>query len=85
MVEEEERGPKKSFVGTVFYIAPEMLVKQEVEYGADYWALGIIIYKMLTGKYLFNQANDYLIFQEIKNGQYKMEESLDKDSKDIVS
>ena len=39
-----------------------MLVKQEVDHGCDLWALGIIIYKMLTGKYLFNEANDYLIF-----------------------
>lgn len=50
----EEQKSKKSFVGTVYYIAPEMLVQQEVDKGCDLWALGIIIYKMLTGKYLFN-------------------------------
>ncbi len=66
----KKKMPKKSFVGTVYYIAPEMLVKQDVDGGADLWALGVILYKMLTGEFLFNQANDYLIFQKIQNGSY---------------
>lgn len=48
-IKKEASKPKKSFVGTVYYIAPEMLVKQEVDYGCDLWALGIIIYKLFTG------------------------------------
>jgi serine/threonine protein kinase len=76
--------PKKSFVGTVYYIAPEMLVKQEVDPGCDLWALGVILYRMLTGEYLFNQANDYLIFETIKNGDYKMAEGIDPDAKDLI-
>lgn len=77
--------PKKSFVGTVYYIAPEMLVKQDVDPGCDLWALGIIIYKLYTGEYLFNQANDYLIFQEIKNGKYKMSDKVPEEAKDLIS
>lgn len=82
--EKKKDQPKKSFVGTVYYIAPEMLVKQEVGPGCDLWALGVILYRMLTGEYLFNQANDYLIFETIKNGHYKMAEGIDEDARDLI-
>lgn len=62
-----------------------MLVKQEVDPGCDLWALGIIIYKLFTGKYLFNQANDYLIFQIIKDGKYEMDENVDDIAKDLIA
>ena len=65
-------------------MAPEMLVKQEVDPGCDLWALGVILYRMLTGEYLFNQANDYLIFQTIKNGHYKMAEGIDENAKELI-
>lgn len=51
---ENIKEDKKSFVGTIFYLAPEMITEQTVDYGADLWALGIIIYRAYTGKYLFN-------------------------------
>lgn len=47
-----------------------MITEQNVDYGADLWALGIIIYRAYTGKYLFNDQNNYSIFEKIKNGQW---------------
>lgn len=55
-------------MGTVFYIAPESLTDKETDYGVDLWALGIMMYKMLTGNYAFNESNNYLIFEAIKKG-----------------
>lgn len=66
---------KRSFVGTLFYIAPEMISDQNVDHGADLWALGIIIYRLYTGKYLFTDQSDYGVFEKIKQGQV----SIDKD------
>ena len=77
--------PKKSFVGTVYYVAPEMLEYQSVDKGCDYWALGIMLYKMLTGKYLFNDGNDYLIFQRIKKCEYDLPEDLDSNAADLIT
>ena len=53
--------------------------------GSDLWALGIIIYKMFTGDYLFNKPNDYLIFQDIKDGKYEMQEGIPEVAKDLIS
>ncbi len=76
---------RKSFVGTVYYVAPEMLEDQEVDPGCDLWALGIIIHKMLTGEYLFNEPNDYLTFEAIRKGQYKLHDDIPEEAKDLIS
>ena len=75
---------RKSFVGTVYYVAPEMLEHQSVDRGCDFWALGIIIYKMLTGEYLFNDANEYWIFQRIRECKYTLAEDLPDTAKDLI-
>jgi serine/threonine protein kinase len=76
---------RKSFVGTVYYVAPEMLESQEVDCGCDLWALGIIINKMLTGEYLFNEPNDYLTFEAIRKGEYKLSPDLPEEAKDLIT
>ena len=43
----ERRG---TFVGTVNYLAPEMVKECESTCETDLWALGCIIFKMATGK-----------------------------------
>lgn len=79
------QSKKKSFVGTVYYVAPEMLENQNVDFGCDYWALGIIIHRLLTGQYLFNDQNEYLTFEKIKRCEFQIPEDFDPDARDLVS
>jgi serine/threonine protein kinase len=44
-------------VGTEHYISPEMITEKTCSYSADLWALGVIIYKMLTGELPFSGKN----------------------------
>lgn len=82
---ESIKKDKKSFVGTIFYLAPEMITEQNVDYGADLWALGIIIYRAYTGKYLFIDQNNYSIFEKIKNGQWTADSTLPIDVQDLLN
>eukprot|EP00756_Hemistasia_phaeocysticola_P051293 Hpha_TRINITY_DN26467_c0_g1::TRINITY_DN26467_c0_g1_i1::g.33874::m.33874/K13412/CPK; calcium-dependent protein kinase len=43
-----ERGPR-DVVGTVRYMAPEVLRKEEYHYSVDVWSLGCIAFLLLTG------------------------------------
>lgn len=46
-------------VGTINYMPPEMIKEQRTTFTTDLWALGIIIFKMVTGKVPFKGATDY--------------------------
>ena len=41
-------------IGTLAYMPPEMLRGQPVDGRADVWALGVTVYKMLTGRVPFD-------------------------------
>lgn len=60
MMEESKELTKNrrgTFVGTVNYLAPEMIKDCQSTCESDLWALGCIIFKMITGKVPFPGTN----------------------------
>ena len=49
-ISNERRG---TFVGTAYYVSPEMLKDNSCSPASDLWALGCTIFKMLTGNVPF--------------------------------
>lgn len=48
------RRTLKAYCGTPSYMAPELVQKKEyVGTAVDIWALGVVLFKMLTGEYAF--------------------------------
>jgi serine/threonine protein kinase len=76
---------KESFVGTALYCYPEMLSSHYLTFGADWWAFGVILYEMLTGKNPFHGESEYLIFQKIQSKTaVTFPEDFDPQAKDLI-
>ena len=76
--------PKESFVGTAIYMAPEMILNKKTGPSCDLWAFGLILYKMITGKSLFGNIKEYVLYDIIKNGKFEIKEDFDEEAKDLI-
>ena len=59
--------PHSSVVGTVAYMSPEQVHRQEVETQADIFSFGIVLYEMITGVHPFQKSNVYETVSSILN------------------
>ena len=51
---------------------------------ADIWAVGIIIYKLLTGSFPFRGMNDKILCRKICRGEYAEPTEVSKEAKDLI-
>ncbi|KAK9502614.1 hypothetical protein O3M35_011349 [Rhynocoris fuscipes] len=84
--EQEPPKPKRrsSFVGTAQYVSPELLTDKTAHYASDLWALGCIIYQMISGLPPFRARSEYAIFQKITKLDYEFPDGFDSEARDLV-
>lgn len=80
----EDRPRKNSFVGTAQYVSPELLSSKPCGPGADMWALGCILYQMVSGLPPFRSKSEYFIYQKIQKLEYEFPKGFCEDAKDMV-
>lgn len=68
-----------SFVGTVEYIAPEVLSNEGYAGSVDWWTLGIFLYEMLFGKTPFKGADARDTFSKIRRYSTAVKKSAKKE------
>ena len=74
-----------SFVGTAEYVCPELLSIKETSAASDLWALGAIVYQLITGRMPFHGATQYLTFQNVLNRQFSYpQQPFDAHARDLV-
>eukprot|EP00759_Apiculatamorpha_spiralis_P006773 PhF_6_TR1401/c0_g1_i1/m.2431/K13303/SGK2; serum/glucocorticoid-regulated kinase 2 len=76
-----------SVVGSPLYIAPEVLRKEAYTTAVDYWAFGILLYRMLSGVVPFTGASQAALFDKITNGDLKFSSATlwDIQAKDLIT
>ena len=56
----------RTFIGTPYYMSPEMLGQQEYDKKADIWSLGCVLYELLTFKTPFNGYNLFDLKRKVR-------------------
>ena len=60
-----------TFVGTPYYLSPEMCEEKPYNEKSDVWALGCILYELITFKHPFNALNQGALIIKIIKGKYE--------------
>ncbi|GAB9476255.1 Agc/pdk1 protein kinase [Globisporangium polare] len=85
--QDDTNNDLNQFCGTVSYVSPEVLHDKPATRACDLWALGCIIFQMLTGRTPFVAENDYLTFQVIvnhSNDKFEFPASVPEDTQDLI-
>ena len=60
-----------TFIGTPYYLSPEICEEKPYNEKSDVWALGCILYEMATFKHPFNAKSQAALFFKILGGKYE--------------
>lgn len=66
-------------------MAPEIIKKAGYSFGADVWACGIILYKLLTGVFPFRGNSEKDLFKKITVGKIEYPSLVSYSSKALIN
>jgi len=72
---ENAKTALKTTCGTPYFLAPEIIDNSTPTYGAevDIWAMGVLVFFMLSGYYPFDDESIPIMFRNIKKGRYEFQ------------
>ena len=65
-------------------MAPEIVKKDNNGMPTDIWALGVMLFIMLTGTYPFKAGNDKELYKQIVIGNYSIPDSVSPLAKELI-
>ena len=69
LVGKSQTVSKDSSVGTIAYMAPEQIQSERVGAATDVWALGVLLYELLSGRQLFKGRYLHEVIYKIVNAE----------------
>jgi len=60
----------QTFVGTPYYLSPELIQKNEYSFEADIWALGVLFYEMAALKMPFIATKFNRLIKRVLSGHF---------------
>jgi NIMA (never in mitosis gene a)-related kinase len=76
-----------TFVGTPYYLSPEICEEKPYNEKSDMWSLGCLLYEMITFKHPFNATNQGALILKIIGGKFEpiVNNSISNDLKSFVN
>ena len=62
-----------------------MVTSRQYSFASDLWALGVIIYQMISDSLPFKGRNQDETFEKVKKGVFEMPQSINLVAQDLIS
>ena len=75
---------RKTFCGTVDYMAPEIVNGNRYSFAVDIWSLGVLLYEMLHGTAPFKSKNEKGKMRSISRGNFKVSSRFSREVSNLI-
>jgi aurora kinase len=82
--EMKDGAPRHTFCGTWDYLSPEMVQNEPHDHTVDTWAVGVLLYEMLTGRPPFAASNQMKALSRITNVDLQVPETVSLLARDLI-